>query len=205
MASRSLFITFEGPEGSGKSTQARMLAEKLEELGYEVVLTQEPGGSIIGTEIRELLLNSSHNLDPWTEVFLYLSDRREHVVKKIFPALSEGKIVISDRFIDSTLAYQGFGKGLPVDYLWEVNLRATDGLVPHITFVLDVDVREGLKRKGKLSDRFETLPVEFHERVREGYLQLVGMFPERVVLISQGEVKRVAELIFGELKRRFKI
>ena len=176
----SLFITFEGPEGSGKSTQAGMLAEWLEGLGYTVVSTREPGGTRIGEAVRDVLLSVEHSeMNPRAEALLFSAARAQLVFQVIEPALKEGKIVISDRYADSTMAYQGYGHGLDIDTLKEITKFATGGLTPHLTFYLDIPIEEGLKRKhresesgGEKLNRLDMAAKEFHERVRNGYLQM---------------------------------
>jgi dTMP kinase len=177
------FLTFEGMEGCGKSTQAQRLCARL---GRDGLLTCEPGGTELGEAIRELLLEPSRRMSPVAEALLYLGDRAQHVAEVIRPALEAGRTVISDRYIDSTLAYQGFGRGLPMDLLVHVTELATGGLLPDLTVFLDVPVVLGLERVGKRGrhDRLESERLEFHERVRAGYLQLIERSAERWVLVD---------------------
>lgn len=158
------FITLEGPEGSGKSTLARGLAEAVP----GCLLTREPGEGSIGPAIRSLLLHGEA-LDPWTETFLFLADRRQHVLELIVPALEEGRTVICDRFADSTVVYQGCGRGLPLDRLRQLNDEATDGLVPDMTILLDIAAGAGLSRVSD-KNRLDKEPLDFHEAIREGFL-----------------------------------
>ncbi len=186
---KGMFISFEGVEGSGKSTQARMAAEALKNEGRRVVLTSEPGGTPISQGIREVLLDSSHGaMEPVTELLLYAAARRQHLYELILPALDEGKVVITDRFSDSTSAYQGTGRGLEMGLIRELDRMVTGGLKPDLTLILDIDVEEGLMRNrgaGK-RDRLELEDVEFHKRVREGFLDIANNEPERVKLVQVG-------------------
>ncbi len=182
----SMFITFEGPEGCGKSTHAKKLKAYLESRGSAVVLTQEPGGTLVGRQIRALLLDPRSVLDGTTEVYLFAADRSEHVSKIILPALKEGKIVISDRYIDSTIAYQTGGRNLPEDLVRYLNMVSSKGLIPDLTILLDVSPEVGLKRatQNQAADRFEQETLEFHRRVRKAYLDIAQACPERVKIIS---------------------
>ncbi len=167
------FITFEGIAGCGKSTLAKGLRDYLESLGIEVVFTREPGGTPGAEAAREILLSREMDLDPWAELFLMLASRRENVVRNIRPALIEGKAVICDRYADSSTAYQGYGRGLPIKAISRLNKLATSGIMPVLTFLVDVPVDEGFARIGdRKLDRFEVEDLEFHRRVREGYLKL---------------------------------
>jgi len=183
-----VFITFEGPDGSGKTTQARLLAEWLGEQGYEVVLTREPGGTDIGDQIRVVLHDPRNTaMDARTEILLYSASRAQHVAERIRPALAAGKIVISDRYADSTLAYQGYGRGLDLETLQRVTTFATGGLKPDLTLYLDVPPEAGLQRRqlgGVEWNRLDAETLEFHQRARAGYLELVRQEPGRWVIID---------------------
>lgn len=194
-----MFITFEGPEGSGKSTHIRRLKSYLEGKGRRVLLTREPGGTQVGKFIREILLNPESVLDETTEVYLFAADRSEHVSKIILPALAEGKWVISDRFVDSTLAYQIGGRGLPEDLVRYINMISAKGLAPDLTLLLDVSPEIGIKRAvvNGAADRFEKEKIEFHQRVREKYLEIASDDPQRVKVINTDnkDIESVQELI----------
>jgi dTMP kinase len=196
------FLTFEGMEGCGKSTQAERLCARL---GPNCLLTCEPGGTALGEAIRELLLEPSRGrMSPVAEALLYLGDRAQHVSEVIRPALEQGRTVISDRYIDSTLAYQGYGRGLPMDLLVYVTELATGGLTPDLTVFLDVPVALGLERVGKRGrhDRLESERLEFHERVRRGYLELIAREPQRWVLVDgEGSEDEVAARVEAAVER----
>ena len=182
-----MFITFEGPEGSGKSTQVPQLAQFLEEKGLSVVRTREPGGTKIGDQIREVLVRMDNTeLHPRTEILLFLAARAQLVEELIIPSLQQGKIILCDRYGDSTLAYQGYGHGLDLDTLRAMLHFATGGLKPDLTILLDVDVMTGLKRK-KIKEewnRLDAFELSFHERVRTGYHILAGQEPERWKIVD---------------------
>lgn len=188
MAGRGHFITFEGSEGCGKSTQARLLAERLRTAGRKIVLTREPGGTAIGDEIRTILQysQSSHNMTAECEMLLFSASRAQHVRELIRPALARGDIVISDRFLDSTTAYQGYGRRLPLDLIAKVHQLAMGVCLPHLTLVIDVDPMIGLERaRGReLFDRMENQSLEFYERARQGFLTLARQEPKRFVVID---------------------
>ncbi len=202
---KGLFITFEGIEGCGKTTQARLLYEHLLKGGYRVILTEEPGGTEIGIKIRKILLNKGHDsLHPLTELFLYSASRIQHVMEKIRPLLSKGYIVISDRFMDSTFAYQGYGRGIDINLIKCLDDIARQGLRPDITFLLDIEPELGLKRHSSRElDRVERESIEFHRAVRYGYLEIARAEPERFIIIQA--VKSIDEIhymIMEKLKKR---
>ncbi|NOZ67889.1 MAG: dTMP kinase [Deferribacteres bacterium] len=187
-------ISFEGIEGSGKTTQARLLAEYLRDRGYDVLETAEPGGTRIGEKIRGLLLEPQNHMEPLTELLLYYSSRAQLVKEVIEPAIRRGAVVITDRFTDSTVAYQGYARGIDLGIINTLNEIVVPGIKPFLTFLLDIDVEEGLRRNrhARKEDRFELEAVEFHNRVRRGFLEIAGREPERVKVIdasrSAGEV-----------------
>jgi dTMP kinase len=180
-----LLIAFEGGEGSGKTTQARLTAIWLRELGYDVVTTHEPGATKIGMRLRALLLDTSHTgMSPHAEALMYAADRAEHVASVIAPALERGAIVITDRYVDSSLAYQGAGRNLPVEEIARFNWWATGGRTPDLTILLDMDPIAGLRRRTRSADRLEAEPAEFHLRVRAGFLALARAEPGRYLLLD---------------------
>jgi len=179
-----LFISFEGIDKSGKSTQISLLVYYLKERSYQVVQTCEPGGTRLGKEIERMLLESSvKQISGTAELFLYLADRIEHVNKVIKPALEKDKIVISDRFTDASLAYQGYGRGLNIHWIDELNKKATQGISPELTFLLDIEPELANKRS-KEKDRIENEEIAFHQRVRQGYLEIARLYPNRVKIIN---------------------
>jgi dTMP kinase len=182
---RGLLVTFEGVEGSGKTTVAKAIAENLRQKGLTVTVTAEPGTTSVGRQIRQLLATVDERT-AWTETFLFLADRAEHVAKVIKPALERGEIVLCDRFTDSTIAYQGFGLGLPLEWLMQLNSIATNGLVPDLTLLLDIDPEMGLKRSQR-ETVFERRSLDFHQRVRWGYLWLAKQEPHRVKVIDASQ------------------
>jgi dTMP kinase len=177
------FITFEGPEGSGKTTQLKILAERLRSAGHDVVETQEPGGTDIGRQIRAILLDqASTGLRPTTELLLMFASRAQNVDEVILPALAVGKIVLCDRFTDSTLAYQGAGRGLGADVVYDLDRIACRGLIPHLTLLIDIDTAAGLARAKQT--RMEEQPLPFHRVVREAFLQLASDDSKRIRLLD---------------------
>lgn len=179
-----VFVAFEGGEGSGKSTQAGLLAEWIRGLGRRVVLTREPGGTEVGAQLRAILLDpATGDLSPRTEALIYAADKAEHVDTLILPALADGAVVITDRYVDSTLAYQGAGRALHVGELESLARWATADLRPHLTVLLDVDPAVGLGRAGE-PDRIEGEPIEFHQRVRRHFLDLAAADPARYVVLD---------------------
>jgi dTMP kinase len=190
-----VFLALEGGEGAGKSTQARLLAIWLRDQGYDVVTTHEPGATKIGMRLRALLLDTAHTgLSPRAETLMYAADRAEHVRSVIIPALERGAIVVTDRYVDSTLAYQGAGRQLPVTEIAELNRWATGGLTPELTILLDLPPLTGLGRRLSSADRLESEPVDFHQRVRNGFLALANADPDRYLVLDasrpEGEVSR---------------
>jgi dTMP kinase len=196
-----VFITLEGGEGVGKTTQQALLAERLQREGYACVSTREPGGTALGEALRELLLHGDP-LTPLAELLLYAADRAEHVNKVIAPALAVGQVVICDRFTDSTLAYQGYGRGLDLQQVRQLNHLATGGLQPHLTLWLDLPPEVGLARTG-LADRLEQERLEFHRRVHQGFQALAAAEPQRIVRIDAGgSPLEVAARIWSVVKPR---
>jgi dTMP kinase len=207
------FITLEGGEGGGKSTQTELLAQALNTKGHAVIATREPGGTEIGKKIRELLLSGKNqHLDPVAELLLYAADRAQHVHELIRPALAANKIVISDRFQDSTTVYQGVARGLNPQWARFLAEIATGGLTPHLTFILDMDPELGLKRalqrlrsENSLEDRFEKEALEFHRKVRQGFLDLAQKEPQRFVVIKADRTTmEVHEEIFQVVLKKLK-
>jgi dTMP kinase len=191
-----IFITLEGVEGSGKTTQAVLVADALRKEGRRVTLTHEPGGTRAGEAMRAIFLDPAVSLDVAAELLLVLADRAQHVREKLKPALAAGEIVISDRYSDSTVAYQGYGRGFDLKLLDELNRLASDGIRPDLTIVLDCPVETGLKRtrqrvRGgvRAPDRFEGEQVEFHRRVREGFLEIARSEPARVMVLDSTQPK----------------
>jgi dTMP kinase len=183
----SIFITLEGPDGSGKSTQAKLLAEKVSALGLDVLLTREPGGSAIGDQIRQVLFTLDNtSMHPKTEFLLFSASRAQHVNEVIRPHLNQGGVVISDRYFHSSLAYQGYGHQLDLEKLQEITTFATGGLLPDLILLLDLPVKEGLQRRKREGDwnRLDAYQEEFHQRVRDGYLSMAASDPERWVIID---------------------
>lgn len=182
------FISFEGGEGSGKTTLIEMLVQDLGLLGYNIVKTREPGGSKIAEEIRNILLDLDNiNLDYKTEALLYAASRRQHLVEVILPALNSGKIVICDRYVDSSLAYQGYARGLGIEEVYKINQYAIDDVLPNLTILIDVSPEIGLmriKKNNRSVDRLDLEELSFHEKVREGYLELAKMFQDRIVVVD---------------------
>jgi dTMP kinase len=188
----SLFITFEGIEGCGKTTQIGLLTSFLKNIHRPFLLTREPGGTEVGEQIRQILLYSENvGIEPMAELYLYAAARVQHLCQVISPALRDGKVVICDRFADATLAYQGYGRGLDLSWIEEIHARTMENVKPDLTFLLDLPVQEGLRRALKRmekhsvkEDRFEKEALDFHRRVREGYLMLARREPQRIIVLD---------------------
>lgn len=182
------FITIEGGEGSGKTSVIIKLIDELNKRGYQTLSTREPGGSKIAEEIREVILNVENtNMDYMTEALLYAASRRQHLEEVVKPAIKEGKLVICDRYVDSSLAYQGYARGLGIDNVYEVNMYATGGFMPDLTIFIDVPPEVGLsriKKNNRSVDRLDLEKMNFHNLVHEGYLKVYERFPERIVRID---------------------
>lgn len=207
--SKGIFISFEGPDGAGKTSVLQGLLQRLSESGMDVVATREPGGVAIAEDIRSVILNPENTaMDDKTELLLYIAARRQHLKERILPALESGQLLLVDRFIDSSVAYQGFGRGLQVDDINWLNHYATDGLVPDLTLYFDIEVEEGLARIAKNRhhdvDRLDMETVEMHERVRQGYLSLLAQHPERIVKVDASQdLETVIEEAFAVITERF--
>ena len=205
-----MFITIEGPEGSGKSSVTRKVAERLEKEGYDIVFTREPGGTDISEQIRNIILDKNNTkMDPMTEAMLYAASRRQHLVEKVWPLSNEGKIVISDRYLDSSLAYQGGARGLGIDNILQLNNFATEGNFPDLTLLFDIDPRIGLKRIAANAkrevNRLDLEKIEFHDSVRKTFLSLANRFKDRYVIIDASKpFDEVVEDTYIAIKNRLK-
>jgi dTMP kinase len=195
-----MFVTFEGLDGSGKTTQARLLQARLEADGRDVVTTREPGGTEVGEKVRDLVLHGGH-VSPWAEALLYAASRSQLVEEVIRPALERGAVVLCDRYLDSSVAYQGVARGLGFDHVLELNLLAVGGLLPDSTFLFEIEpslIGERLRRE---HDRLERQDEEFHARVRDGYRLLAERFPERIVVLDGTRpAEELAEEVYGALR-----
>lgn len=210
--SKGFLISLEGPEGAGKTSVLEALIPILEDRGVEVLTTREPGGVLIGEKIREVILDPSHTeMDPKTELLLYIASRRQHLVEKVLPALAAGKLVIMDRFIDSSVAYQGFGRGLDIDAIDWLNEFATDGLKPDLTLYFDIEVEEGLARIAANSDRevnrLDMEGLDLHRKVRRGYLSLLEKETDRIEKIDASlpldqVIENTQQLLFDRMGLR---
>lgn len=207
---KGLFITIEGNDGSGKSTVISALKKEIEKLNIDVVYSREPGGSYVAEKIREVILdNDNAAMDDKTEALLYAASRRQHLIETVYPAINAGKVVICDRFIDSSLAYQGEARGLGIDEVYQMNQFATEGFLPDLTIYLLVDPEVGIKRKAnqKELDRLEHEKIDFHQKVYRGYLKLAETFKDRVVIIDgdcsiEEECSKVNDVIISFIKER---
>lgn len=200
---KGMFITFEGIEGSGKTTQGKLLVEKLQNEGLKVLYTYEPGDTEAGKHIREILLNSEIKINPLCELLLYFADRVQHIEEKIKPYIESGFIVICDRFTDSTLVYQGYARGISIDLIKQLNRIVLDEFMPDLTILLDCPANIGLGRNQKINkkDRFEIENLAFHEKVRQGYLELVKLYKERFFVLDATEsIDKIAEDIYKKVK-----
>lgn len=203
---KGLFITFEGCEGSGKTTVSKYLYNRLKDEGYDVIYSREPGGVDIAEQIRAVILNVNNTaMDPRTEALLYAASRRQHLAEVVLPALNEGKIVLCDRFVDSSLVYQGYARGIGIDKVWELNQFAIDDCMPDMTLYYDVDVEIGLARvrsRGELN-RLDSENVEFHKSVRHAYQLIAEKYPERIVTVDSNQcLQAVEEESYRLLKNR---
>ena len=206
---KGVFISLEGPEGAGKTSVLEALLPQLKEMGYELLTTREPGGVAISEKISEVILDKGHTaMDAKTELLLYIASRRQHLAEKVLPALGQGTWVIMDRFIDSSVAYQGFGRGLDIEAIDWLNQFATDGLKPDLTLYFDIDVKEGLARIARDQERevnrLDLEGLDLHERVRQGYLTILEKEPERVVKIDASQpLEQVVADSLAVIKERF--
>jgi len=210
--SKGFLVSLEGPEGAGKTSVLEAMIPILEDRGIEVLSTREPGGGLIGEKIREVILDPSHTeMDPKTELLLYIASRRQHLVEKVLPALAAGKLVIMDRFIDSSVAYQGFGRGLDIDAIDWLNEFATDGLKPDLTLYFDIEVEEGLARIAANSDRevnrLDMEGLDLHRKVHQGYLSLLEREGNRIEKIDASlpldqVIENTQQLLFDRMGLR---
>jgi dTMP kinase len=203
---KGIFITIEGPEGAGKTTIIEMLLEKLESEGYPIMKTREPGGIEISEQIRNVILNKNNTaMDGRTEALLYAAARRQHLVEKVLPAIEQGFIVLCDRFIDSSLAYQGFARGIGMDEVYSINTFAIDNKMPDATLYFDIDPEMGMKRindhKGREVNRLDLENLEFHRKVREGYQLLSRKYSNRIIEIDASQpLQKVYEIAVSKIR-----
>ena len=201
MLPRAMFVTFEGLDGSGKTTQVELLKKHLEREGREVVTTREPGGTEVGEHIRNVVLHLDHPVVPWAEAALFAAARAQLVAEVIRPALERGAVVLCDRYVDSSLAYQGIARGLGVEPVLELNLRATGDLLPDRTFLLLVDPGESRRRGGDTRDRIEREDDQFVRKVDAAYRELAELFPSRILAVDGSlDPEQLAETIRGQLR-----
>ena len=197
-----MFVSFEGLDGSGKSTQAELLRRRLEADGEEVIATREPGGTELGEKIRDLVLHGGH-VAPWAEALLYAAARAQHVDQVIGPALERGASVICDRYVDSSVAYQGVARGLGLERVLDLNLAAVGGLMPDRTFLLVLDVARLPGRLRREHDRLERESDDFHARAAGGYRELAARFPDRIIVLDGAlAAETIAEEVYGALRVR---
>ncbi|GMO67639.1 MAG: dTMP kinase [Endomicrobiia bacterium] len=206
----NIFITIEGGEGSGKTTQSQLLSEYLEKKGFEVLLTREPGGSVLAENIRDIILDPKSDIVPLSELFLFEAARAQHIEKLINPALKMGKIVVCDRFTDATIAYQGYGRKLNLKLINKLNLIASIGLKPALTLYLDVIPFNGLSKAKKLNggaygydgDRIERKSIRFHEDVRIGYLEQAKKYSKRIKVVKTQETAEKTHILIKDIVDR---
>lgn len=201
-----MFITVEGPEGAGKTTIINMLANRLEAEGYQVLQTREPGGIEIAEQIRGVILDKNNTkMDPRTEALLYAAARRQHLVEKVKPALEKGYVIVCDRFIDSSLAYQGYARGLGIEEVFSINSFAIEGMMPKLTLYFDIEPEAGLERinqhKGREVNRLDLEKLDFHHKVREGYLKLMELYSDRIYKI---DASRPVEDVYKQAEAKLK-
>jgi len=195
-----LFIAFEGGDGAGKSTQVRLLAETLRAAGHDVLLTREPGGTELGARIRDLVLHGDH-VSPRAEALLFAADKAHHVDQLIRPALAAGRTVLTDRYTDSAVAYQGAGRELGADEVDDLQMWAVDHLVPHLTVIVDIDAVEGRRRRGGTHDRLESEEDAFHEAIRAHFVAMAHASPERYLVVDGTlEPERIHDVVVGRLR-----
>ena len=203
-----MFITIEGVEGSGKSSSTNDVVNRLRKEGYDIITTREPGGTPISEKIRDIILDVNNtNLDPRAEALLYAASRRQHLIEKVWPALKQGKIVICDRFIDSSLAYQGGARNLGIENITNINMFATENTWPDLTLLFDIDPELGLERirtnQGREVNRLDLEKIEFHKKVRETFLNLAKKYHDRYVIIDASKSqKEVEEEVYNIIKER---
>lgn len=198
-----MFIVFEGPEGAGKSTQIQLLAEKLSSTGISPILTREPGGTPASDAIRQVILDPHLSINPLSEFLLYSASRSQHVADVIAPALQQGKLVISDRFYTASVAYQGYGRGLDLDFIYELSARVCAGITPNLIILLDIDPQKGLERVAERGqkDRLELADLAFHKKVRNGFLQQAQQDPLWHILDAEQKPETLAKLIWSIVKK----
>lgn len=202
----SLFITFEGADGCGKTTQIELLNKYLQEKGFKTLVTREPGAKGLGEKLREILLNYDGEVSPNCESFLFLADRAQHVDCVIKPALKKGIIVLCDRHTDSTVAYQGYGRQLDIEQIKKLNGIAVNGLKPNLTIVFDIDIETSMQRVGKTKDRMESAGTEFFNRVRNGYLAIAKEEPNRVKIINSADtIENIHKQVVGLVEQITKL
>ncbi len=207
----SLFITIEGGDGTGKTTVMNKVVERLEKENFDIARTREPGGTKIGNQIRNVILDKENTgITGMCETMLFAADRAQHIEEVIVPACKEGKIVISDRFFDSNLVYQGIIHGYGIKNVYELNMIATKGIVPDLTLLFDLDPKEAQKRissnKDREVNRLDLKSIEYHQKIREAYLEVAKMFPERIVIIDASRsVQEIADEVYTIIKKKIEM